>query len=183
MKCKTVACIFLFGVFITAGANSGDEKRIDGLPKFTMGKLDGKQIPVPKVLQRKAKEPKATDDELRKLMIERYNRALLEAQKRFAADRWLVTWAAQGTDQTVKRLFEAEYAIAENAEQRVEACTNYQDLAIFLEASVGEIVALAKTENNVVYDHVADFEKCRYLRADAEIRLLDAKRQQKAKAK
>jgi hypothetical protein len=183
MKFKSLIFVVFFCVFAIGSANQGKRERNDGLPNFIMGKADGKQIPVPLVLRRKPKEAKAGDDELRKLMIARYNIALLEAQKRFAAERWLVTYAAQGTDQTVKRLFEAEFAIADDAKTRVAACADYLELAKFLEASVAEIVAAAVTENTVLYDHVADFERCRFLRADAEIRLLEAKRQQGAKAK
>ena len=69
-------------------------------------------------------------------------------------------------------LFEAELALADDAEARVTACANYLDLAKFLDEGVAEVIKAGARVK-----HAADYETCHFLRADAEVRLLTAKRQ------
>jgi hypothetical protein len=131
----------------------------------------------PSVLKGKPREAKPEDDEVRKLMIARYNAALLEAQKRIDADgEFAMKFAGGATDQCVTRLFEAELALAERPQDRVKAASHYLEVAKFMEGYM-EILVKAGTRPK----DAAGVETCKYLRADAEVRLAQAKRQAGAK--
>ncbi len=127
---------------------------------------------VPSALKAKPRQAKPGDDESQKLKIVRFNVALLEAQKRFGkdAEKSGFRFVVGATDLGVRRLFEAELALAENGEERLRACVNFLELARAWEG-IGtiqiQIGALADDGN---------MEARRYLRADAEVRLLEEKR-------
>ena len=135
---------------------------------------------IPNVVRSKPKQAKANDDELRKLMIDRFNVALLESQKRFADEEgaFAVNFVAGGPDQCVKRLFHAELSLAENPQERIEACRNYVEMAKYME----DYVALAiKNGGSKSLKDPGALEVCRSLHIDAKIQFIEAKRQAKPK--
>jgi hypothetical protein len=161
MKFITILCAVVFGAFIFGDAKSGPAQKKD-------------DPPVPEALRRKPMEAKAGDDELRKLMIARYNIALLAAQKRFALGDFGRN--PEPINLRAKRLFEAELALAVNAKARVVACERHLELAKFMEDSLATVMRNV-TDDDLSARVGADYESCRYLRVDAEVRLLEARRQ------
>jgi hypothetical protein len=165
MRTHATFLIVVSFCLLPLGANLGGEKK----------KPDPNSVPLPAVLERKPKEAKGDDDELRKLMIARYNVALLGAQKYFGHGVRFGGFRAGAGDQIVKRLFEAEFAIALDAPGRVKACEDYLVLAKVLEHGVQEAIDVG-ARVGARFDNPANLEVCRFLVADAEVRLLQAKR-------
>jgi hypothetical protein len=129
-------------------------------------------VELPAVLKVEPLVAKEKDEQHRKLRIARYNAALSEARKRFQPQAEIRPpgYTIGAIDQAVVRLFQAEFALAEDPQQCVKACENYVALAKHLEEFVSQRV---RAGQGGACD--ADIDTCRYLRIAAEIRLLDEK--------
>jgi len=160
MKCKMLIYAVVVGALTLGDAKSGGQKKSAGPDKVG-------QPGLPAVLKGKPKTANPNDDELRRLMIARYNVALLEAQKRLGKMRVAFSFSEHftvgATDQCVKRLFESELALAEDSDARVKACANYLEVARALE-EIGKAEIEFAGESSP-----GAFEACQYLRADAEV--------------
>jgi len=122
----------------------------------------------PKILTAKPLKPGPKDDELRRLLIERYNSAVTEMQGRhqevLAGKGTLEVFAVVG-----KRLVESGLELNEKPADRVTLLEQYLELMREIEkinVSLFEAGRISK----------ADLALARYLRIDAEIKLLRAHR-------
>jgi hypothetical protein len=126
---------------------------------------------VPKILTAKPLKPGRQDDELRRLLIARYNSSVAEMQGRYqeflAGKGTLGIFAVVG-----KRLVDSGLELNENPADKVSLLEQYLELMREVEkinVSLLEVGRISK----------ADLELARYLRIDAEIKLLRTKRQAK----
>ena len=158
------AALILVGVFVTS-ALAGNAW-LPGQPQKP--RVDEELLPA--VLKVKPLVAQGGDDQIRKLRIARYNAAISKARTRFAPEGLPLIYSVGVTDQAVLRLFEAELALADNADKRMKACENCLEAAKYLEEFVGKSVASGAKNTST-----ADLDACRYLRITAEIRLLDEK--------
>jgi uncharacterized protein (TIGR00725 family) len=135
------------------------------------GQPDGPAANKPAILSAKPLKIDPRDDPLRKLLKERFNYALAEIEARY--HRCL---AGTGTDEVLfeaaQRLLQAGLEVADTAEARLKLREQYLELA----REVERIIAL-KVEAGK--EQIAELERARYFRADAEIQVL----REKAKAK
>ncbi len=127
--------------------------------------------PAPSVLTAQPLKPEPGDDELRKLLKERYNAALAELQG------WVAEFHAgnhrmprDATTKAAQRVLEARLELSSTPEDRIRIRQ--------------ELVWCAWMYERVIrYHHhagrigIAELEKARYLRLDAQIKLLRAKRE------
>ena len=123
---------------------------------------------LPKILTAKPLKPGPKDDELRRLLIERYNSAVAEMQARYqeflAGKGTLEIFAVGG-----KRLVESALELNEKQADQVSLLEQYLELIREIEkinVSMFEAGRIPKSE----------LELAHYLRIDAEIKLLRAKR-------
>jgi hypothetical protein len=130
---------------------------------------------LPAVLDNKPLEPAKGDDEERKLLKERYNAALRELQARFH-----VFEAGMGALETLfdaaKRVLDSELELCLKPAERVGVREKYLELARAVEK-------IQQARFDAGRAGVADVEQARYLRLDAELQLLRAKKAADARPK
>lgn len=131
----------------------------------------GAEQRLPAILTAKPLKPEPGDDELRKLLKDRYNAAATELHERYAD--WLVGRLMNNTlTDCAQRLLTAGLELSDKSADQVALLTDF--------------VALAKEAEKLTQAHFdsgrrgrGDLEQIRYFRMDAEIRLLRAKAKQK----
>jgi hypothetical protein len=172
MNPKLLLCSLIFFAFTIPDSNSGGEK------KQAKEKEPGKivQQDLPSVFKMKPRSAKQGDDDLRRALIARYNIALLECQKRLDdPDGLTVHFKLGATDQCVKRFFEADLSLAESPQERLSACARYLELAKFVDVGVAAGRDFLETKDPAV------LLTCQHLRADAEVRVVEARRAARTK--
>jgi hypothetical protein len=129
----------------------------------------------PAVLDAKPMEPAKGDDELHKLLKERYNAALEEVQVRFKQ----VIAGTGNPDELARagrRLLHARLELCEKAADRVPVYEQQLELARMVEK-------IQKARHDAGQVSVADWDQARYERLDIEIGLLNAKKAAGARPK
>jgi hypothetical protein len=126
---------------------------------------------LPAILSAKPLKPEPGDDELHKLLQERYNAAVAEMQ-----DRYREFQAGRGTvevfGETAQRLVRAGLELSDKPADRIALLTDYVALT-------KEIEKINQARYDAGRIPHADLEQARYQRLDAEIQLLHAKRKAK----
>jgi hypothetical protein len=129
----------------------------------------------PAVLDAKPMEPTKGDDELHKLLKERYNAALEEVQVRYKQ----ILAGTSNLDELARagrRLLHARLELCEKAPERVPVYEQQLELARMVEK-------IQKARHDAGQVSVADWDHARYERLDLEIQLLHAKKAAGAKPK
>jgi hypothetical protein len=133
-------------------------------------------MPLPRILSAKPLEIKGGDGELRRLQKERYNAAVQEAQARwqeYLAGRCDV----DALSAVSRRVLDAGAPLNDKAADRVAFFAQYAELARDMDR-----VARARHEAGKI--PISQAAHARYMRLDAEIRLIQARREAaRAKAK
>jgi hypothetical protein len=120
------------------------------------------------ILSRKPLKPDEKDDELRKLQIERYN-AALAAVKHIQALVVTGRKSPDGVMDAMQHLVESALDIYEKPEERLGFLEDYVQMAQEIEKTVQ-----AQVQAGMCLE--SDYQAAKFRRADAEIRLLKAKR-------
>jgi hypothetical protein len=124
---------------------------------------------LPALLTAKAIQPGPGDDELRKLLIARYNEAVAEMKVRYtefqAGKSTLDTM--RGTSQ---RLLKSGLDLSDNLQDRIILLEQFLEMAQAVERINQLLVEAGRVS-------VAELHEARYLRIDTEIRLLRARRE------
>jgi hypothetical protein len=124
--------------------------------------------PEPAILKAKPLKPAPGDDELRKLLIARYNVAVAEMQARYAeiaAGRANFDIAVEAA----RHLVDSGIELTDKPAEQLAFREKFLELAKEVERIIEAQVEAGKTG-------LAELEKARYLRLDAQIQLLKAKR-------
>jgi hypothetical protein len=136
------------------------------------GPPDRPEVKRPAVLSAKPLKIDPKDDALRRLLKERFNHALAEAQARYQAIA-----AGSGTDEfifgTAQRVLESGLEVGDTPEARLNLLVQYLELAT-------EVERLIKLKVEAGRASVSELHKARYFRTDAEIRVLREKAKVKA---
>jgi hypothetical protein len=136
------------------------------------------EIKIPVLLNAKSVEVKGADDDLRRLQKARYNAALDEGKARF--NEYLAgRGGLEKLMAAARRVLESGLELNTGAADRIQLRVQLLELAREVEK-----ISQAKYEAGRL--PVAEMARARYLRADAEIQLLQARRdaaQGKGKAK
>jgi hypothetical protein len=130
---------------------------------------------MPAVLDAKPMEAAKGDDELHKLMKERYNAALEEVRVRF---KQFLNGIGNPNElgHAGRRLLHARLELCEKAAERVPVYEQHLELARMVEK-------IQKARHDAGQASVADWDQARVERLDVEIQLLRAKKAADAKAK
>lgn len=131
--------------------------------------------PLPAILKAKSLKPAAGDDELRKLLIARYNAAVSEMEVRYAEFLAGKTGMDVFVD-VAKRLVEAGVEVSDKPAEQLRFREDFLELAV-------EVERIQKVRFDAARITKADLECARYLRLDAEIQVLKAKRKAGKQAK
>jgi outer membrane protein TolC len=123
---------------------------------------------LPAVLDAKPMEAAKGDDELHKLLTERYNAALDEARVRYR--RYLGgNDSLNDLEHAARRLLDARLAFCTKEAERVPVYEQHLELA-------RQVERLQKARHDAGQVSVADWDQARFRRLDLEIRLLRAKK-------
>ena len=128
---------------------------------------------LPAILKAKALKPGPGDDELRKLLIARYNVAIAEMEVRLRelrAGKCLFDALAD----VAQRLVDSGIELSDKPTEQLTFREQFLELAT-------EIERIQKASFDSGRTGQADLERARYLRLDAEIQVLKAKRKATAK--
>jgi hypothetical protein len=129
----------------------------------------------PAILDARPMEPAKGDDELRKLLKERYNAALDEVQVRhkqvLGGIGSVSAMALAG-----RRLLKARLALCDKPAERVPVYEEHLELA-------REVEKIQKARHDAGQVSVADWDEARFYRLDLEIELLRAKKAAETKPK
>jgi len=123
---------------------------------------------LPAIIMARPMKPASGDDELRRLLIDRYNAVVSEMQARyreFLAGRS----AIDAFVDVAKRLVESGLEVYEKPAEQITLLEQFLELA-----KEAERIQKERLDANRI--GVQDYEYNRYLRLDAEIKLLRAKR-------
>jgi hypothetical protein len=124
--------------------------------------------PEPAILKAKPLKPAPGDDELRKLLIARYNVAVAEMQARYAE----ISAGRANCDiavEAARHLVDSGIELTDKPAEQLAFREKFLELAKEVERIIEAQVEAGKTG-------VGDLEKARYLRLDAEVQLLKVKR-------
>ena len=124
--------------------------------------------PEPAILKAKPLKPAPGDDELRKLLIARYNAAVAEMELRYAeisAGRATFEVAAEAA----RHLVDSGIELTDKPAEQLAFREKYLELA-------KEVERIIKAQFEAGRIGEADLAKARYLRLDAEVQMLKAKR-------
>jgi surface glycoprotein (TIGR04207 family) len=123
---------------------------------------------VPAILESKPMEPAKGDDELHKLLKERYNAALEELQarfKRFQAGGETLDFLAPAA----RRLLHAHLELCEKVSERLPVYERHIEFA-------REVEKIQKLRHEAGQATVADWKQAQFERLELEIRLLRARK-------
>jgi hypothetical protein len=124
--------------------------------------------PVPAILKAKPRKSAAGDDELRKLVTARYNAAAAEMEirlKEYLEGRVPL----ESMVDTARRVVESGLEVSDSAEEQQALREKFLELAVAIEKN-------QKTRVDAGRISPGALEEARYLRLDAEVQLLRAKR-------
>jgi hypothetical protein len=132
-------------------------------------------VKFPALLSSKPFPEDPKDDELRKLLKERYNAALAEAREYYAFEQFVNgrVWLLDAPDQVYsrwKRLVESGLELCDEPAEKVTLLANYVMLI-----KDNELVEKLRFEGG--QNRPGTFQRARFERLDAEVRLLRAKRE------
>jgi hypothetical protein len=145
------------------------------LTATTAGRAARDEDKLPAVLENKPLEPAKGDDEERKLLKERYNAALAELRARYQRFE-------AGNDtldalfDAARRVLDSELELCGKAAERVAVREKYLELA-------REVEKIQQARVDAGRAGAQDLEQARYLRIDAQLQLLRAKKAAEAKPK
>jgi len=128
---------------------------------------------MPRILTAKPIKTAENDDELRKLLIARYNAAVAEMQARYQQYQNDPSVTGEAFYGVARRLGEAGMELRDKPADQVSMCEELLELQKYFVKH-----AEAKFEAGLIGR--ADLERARYQRIDAEIHLLRAQRKVKA---
>jgi hypothetical protein len=128
------------------------------------------EMPLPRILSAKPLEIKGADGELRRLMKERYNAAVQGARGRwqeFLAGRC----SLDGLLPSARQVLDAGLPLNDRAADRIALLAQFAELA-------RDVEKVAQARHQAGQIPITEAAQARYLRLDAEIRLLQARRDQ-----
>jgi hypothetical protein len=128
------------------------------------------------ILDASPMQPAKGDDELHKLLKERYNAALDEVQVRLKQFRDVRAGNLNDLGQAARRLLDARLELCANAAERVPVYEQHLEMARTVEK-------IQKARYDTGQASAADWHQARFQRLDVEIQLLRAKKAADTKPK
>jgi hypothetical protein len=144
-----------------------------GKPPTEKAPKDDEPALSPKLLPKEPIKPAANDDELRKLLIARYNEAREETRSIFTRVGYRLS-SKEYFDPVFdasQRLVVSRLDISRDAKEDIEILEEYLEILKEAEKGIGKAVNEGRAEASLLH-------KARYFRLDAEIQLLKAKQKE-----